>query len=162
LFGRDNKTMQFDPKAAKDIYSELPTDELVRIALFDSHYVAEAKKLAEEELARRKFHVEQRTLEQVRARLERRRAESLERELASLEAEDDMPSWRRFAHRRLARYRTPLTLLVLAACAFIKLGLLGLDGRKSTAVVTLLLLAWLLLLLPSREEAKRQMSQNSE
>jgi hypothetical protein len=47
--------MHFDPKSAKETYSELPTDELVRIAFLDNGYVLEAKKLAEDELARRKF-----------------------------------------------------------------------------------------------------------
>jgi hypothetical protein len=79
-----------------------------------------------------------------------------------------MPSWRRSARRRLAPYRTPLTLLVLGACAFVKLdsirdwGLLGLDGRKSTGVVTLMLLVSFIFLVPSRDEAKRQIRQNAE
>jgi len=165
---RDNRTMQFDPKAAKEAYSELPTDELVRIAFLDNRYVAEAKKLAEDELGRRKFPVDQRTLEQVRTRVERQRDETMERDLSSFETEDEMPSWRRSVHRRLAPYRTPLILLLLGASGLVKLdsirewGLLGLEGRKSNGLVMLMLLIGFVFLMPSREEAKDQIRRNAE
>jgi hypothetical protein len=154
--------MQFDTEAAREAYSELPTDELVRIAYLEDHYVPEAKKLAEDELARRKFATDRKTLDQVRVRLKRQRADSMETDMSALEAESDMPTWRRVARHRLAPYRTPLTIVLLVGCVFVKLdsirewGVLGLDGRKSDGVAILLLLIGFVFFSPSRDEVERQ------
>ena len=45
--------MNFDPKAAKELYSQKEDEELVRIALLEPDYLPEARTLAEQELKRR-------------------------------------------------------------------------------------------------------------
>jgi hypothetical protein len=157
--------MQFDSKAAKQAYKELSTDELVRIAFLENSYVPEAKKLAADELARRNFRVEQGTIERIRAQLEQHRADMLDRELSGFEVEEDMPSWRQRARRRLAPYRNPLSFLVVCIAAGALLnsaldwGLLGLDWRTSRAVGILVMLIWLVFLMPSRAEVEQRMRQ---
>jgi hypothetical protein len=45
--------MSFDPEAAKDLYSRNEPEELVRIALLESDYLPQARRLAEQELEKR-------------------------------------------------------------------------------------------------------------
>jgi len=47
--------MNFDPEAAKDLYSQKRSEELVRIALLEPEYLPEARSLAEQELTRRQI-----------------------------------------------------------------------------------------------------------
>jgi hypothetical protein len=128
--------VQFNPEALQEAYLELPTDELVRIAFLSNDYVPEAKKLAQEELARRDFHVDDQTIEKVRARLKRRRADFIAMGVPRPEVEGGIPD--RSAQRSNNRLQMACAivgiLLLIASLNFY--GELGWFGSKARVVLT--------------------------
>lgn len=128
--------MQFNPEALKEAYSELPTDELVRIAVLSKDYVPEAKKLAQEELTRREFHIGEQTLEQVRARLKQRRADFMAMGLVRPEVEGGIPDRSAQRSNKMLQMVCAIVWLVLLIVNVNFYGELGWFGSKARVVAS--------------------------
>lgn len=129
--------MQLDPEALKEAYSELPTDELVRIAILSKDYVPEAKKLAQEELTRRKFHIDEQTIAQVRARLKQRRADFIAMGLPRSEVEGGIPDLSAQRSNNMLQLACAIVWLVLLIANVNFYGELGWFGSKARVVASI-------------------------
>jgi hypothetical protein len=153
--------MKFDPSSARPLFAQKETDELVRIAFLEEAYTDDAKSLAKEELALRGFDEgDTNEIERVRLETEQERIKLEELQLAGLETEERIPSWRQTVRLWAAPYRIGLTSLALALAAFFLLnsffswGAFGIGGRRSQGIGLLVMLIWFSFIAPTRKEFK--------
>jgi hypothetical protein len=151
--------MKFNPKTAESAFLKKEDEELIQIAYVEESYVTEAKELAKSVLAKRGLsNLSDADIDRVRKELEVRADAIREHELRNVEVEEEMPSWRRSIRGRLAPYRkyTSIAFVVLGTTYFLNSWfgwrLLGLDSRKSDAVMGLVMLMYLVFFMPDRKE----------
>lgn len=150
--------MKFDPSSARQLYLQMETDELVRIAFLEEAYVDDAKLLAKEELALRGFDEhDTQEIDRVRLETQQQRIDLEELQLRGLETEEGISSWRQTARLWVAPYRVGLTLLALGLAGLFALnsvfswGVFEIGRRRSEGIGLLVMLVWVRFIAPTRK-----------
>jgi hypothetical protein len=159
--------MKFDPKSSESVFSEKDDDELIRIAYVEETYVSEAKELAKSLLAKRgRPDVNDADIERVRKNLEAQANALEEHSLRSVEAEGEIPQWRKAIREKVHPYRISIRVVALLLMILFWLNswfewkLINVSSRRSQTIALVIGLVWLLFAGPTREELMEQRKRN--